>query len=48
METILDRPIRRGLDQAINECIETLEAENTPGIFVCDKTEKMASQEEES
>jgi len=50
MEEIRGKPVRRGLDKAINECLDTLENkvvttnEEDKVIEVCDFTEKMASE----
>ena len=44
---ILDKPIERNFDKAINECFDKLENGNSVDVFVCDQTEKMASEEEE-
>ena len=43
---ILDKPIERNFDKAINQCIDTLENGNSIDITVCDNTEKMASEKE--
>lgn len=42
---ILDKPIERNFDKAINHCLDKLENGNSVDVFVCDQTEKMASEE---
>lgn len=50
---IRGKPIVRGMDSAINECLDTLENkvvatdDQDKVIEVCDFTEKMASEEDE-
>lgn len=45
---ILDKPVERNFDKAINQCFDKLENGNPIDVLVCDKTEKMAVQEEEN
>jgi len=45
---ILDKSVERNFDKAINQCFDKLENGNPIDILVCDKTEKMAVQEEEN
>jgi len=45
---ILDKPVERNFDKAINQCFDKLENGNPIDILVCDQTEKMAGQEEQS
>lgn len=44
---ILDKPIERNFDKAINQCIDTLENGNSIDITVCDNTEKMSEETEQ-
>ena len=43
---ILDKPVERNFDKAINQCFDKLENGNRIDILVCDQTEKMAGEEE--
>ncbi len=43
---ILDKPVERNFDKAINQCFDKLENGNSIEILVCDQTEKMAGEEE--
>ena len=43
---IIDKPIERNFDKALNQCIDTLEKGNSIDVMVCDNTEKMASEKE--
>ncbi len=45
---ILDKPVERNFDKAINQCFDKLENGDSVDILICDKTEKMAEQEEEN
>ena len=45
---ILDKPVERNFDKAINQCFDKLENGNPIDVLVCDQTEKMASTEEEN
>ena len=45
---ILDKPVERNFDKAINQCLDKLENGNPIDVLVCDQTEKMAGQEEEN
>jgi len=38
---ILDKPIERNFDKAINQCIDKLEGGNSVDVMVCDQTEKI-------
>lgn len=42
---ILDKPIERNFDKAVNQCLDKLEDGTSVDVFVCDQTEKMASEE---
>ena len=44
---ILDRPIERNFDKAINQCIDKLENGNSIDVMVCDQTEKMSEEVEQ-
>ena len=44
---ILDKPVERNFDKALNQCFDKLENGTPVDVFVCDQTEKMASDEEE-
>jgi len=51
LSEIRGKPVRRGLDTAINECLDKLEdqidePQSSPSIEVCDLTSKMAKVEE--
>lgn len=53
LSEIRGKPVRRGLDTAINECLTKLEgqiddSQSSPTIEVCDFTKKMANDEEET
>ena len=39
---ILDKPVERNFDKAINQCLDKLENGNPIDVLVCDQTEKMA------
>lgn len=39
---ILDKPVERNFDKAINQCIDKLENGNSVDVTVCDQTEKMS------
>ena len=43
---IIDKPIERNFDKAVNQCIDKLENGNSIDVMVCDQTEKMAEEEE--
>ena len=43
---ILDKPVERNFDKAINQCFDKLENGNSIDVLVCDQTEKMAGDEE--
>ncbi len=43
---IIDKPVERNFDKAINQCIDTLENGKSVDVLVCDQTEKMAEDEE--
>jgi len=43
---IIDKPIERNFDKALNQCIDTLEKGNSIDVTVCDQTEKMTDQED--
>ena len=45
---ILDKPVERNFDKAINQCFDKLENGDSVDILICDKTEKMAEQEEKN
>ena len=45
---ILEKPVERNFDKAINQCFDKLENGNPIDVLVCDQTEKMADQEEEN
>lgn len=45
---ILEKPVERNFDKAINQCIDKLENGNSIDVLVCDQTEKMAGQEEKN
>ena len=44
---ILDKPIERNFDKAVNDCLDKLENGNSIDVLVCDQTEKMAGDEQE-
>jgi len=44
---IIDKPVERNFDKALNQCLDKLENGNSVDVLVCDKTEKMAEDEEE-
>jgi len=44
---IIDKPVERNFDKAINQCIDKLENGNSVDVLVCDQTEKMAEDEQE-
>lgn len=44
---ILDKPVERNFDKAINQCFDKLENGNSIDVLVCDQTEKMAGDIEE-
>ena len=44
---ILDKPVERNFDKAINQCIDKLENGNSVDVMVCDQTEKMSEEVEE-
>ena len=44
---IIDKPVERNFDKAINDCIDKLENGNSVDVLVCDQTEKMAGDAEE-
>jgi len=48
VSNILDKPVERNFDKAINQCFDKLENGNSIDVLVCDKTEKMADREEEN
>ena len=39
---ILDKPVERNFDKAINQCFDKLENGNPIDVLVCDQTEAMA------
>ena len=43
---ILDKPVKRNFDKAVNQCLDKLENGNSIDVLVCDQTEKMAGAEE--
>ena len=43
---ILDKPVERNFDKAINQCLDKLENGNPIDVLVCDQTEKMATAEQ--
>jgi len=43
---ILDKPVERNFDKAVNQCLDKLENGNSIDVLVCDQTEKMAEDEE--
>ena len=43
---ILDKPVERNFDKAINQCFDKLENGNPIDVLVCDQTEAMAGDEE--
>lgn len=45
---ILEKPVERNFDKAINQCLDKLEDGTPVDVFVCDQTEKMASEDEEN
>jgi len=51
LSEIRGKPVRRGLDTAINDCLNKLEgqiedSQSSPSIEVCDFTNKMAEENE--
>ena len=44
---ILDKPVERNFDKAINQCIDKLEGGNSVDVMVCDQTEKMSEEAEQ-
>lgn len=44
---ILDKPIERNFDKAVNQCIDKLENGNSVDVTVCDQTEKMSEEAEQ-
>jgi len=44
---ILDKPIERNFDRAINQCLDKLEDGNSVDVMVCDQTEKMSEESEQ-
>jgi len=46
MENILEKPIKRNFDRAINECIDKLESDAPIDVLVCDQTEKFAGDDD--
>jgi len=47
MEEILEKPIKRNFDQAINQCLDKLDSGEPVDVLVCDQTEKFAGDEQE-
>lgn len=50
LSDIRGKPVRRGLDTAINECLDKLEeqsndSQSSPSIEVCDFTNQMAEED---
>jgi len=43
---ILDKPIERNFDKAVNQCIDKLENGNSVDVTVCDQTKKMSEEAE--
>jgi len=43
---IIDKPVERNFDKAINQCLDQLENGNSVDVLVCDLTEKMAEDEQ--
>ncbi len=43
---IIDKPVERNFDKAVNLCLDKLENGNSVDVLVCDQTEKMAEDEE--
>jgi len=41
---ILDKPVERNFDKAINQCIDKLENGNSIDVMVCEQTEKMSEE----
>lgn len=41
---ILDKPVERNFDKAVNQCLDRLEDGTPVDVFVCDQTEKMATE----
>ena len=41
---ILEKPVERNFDKAINQCIDKLEGGNSVDVMVCDNTEKMSKE----
>jgi len=41
---ILDKPVERNFDKAINQCIDKLENGNSIDVMVCELTEKMSEE----
>lgn len=39
---ILDKPVERNFDKAVNQCLDKLENGNAVDVLVCDQTEAMA------
>jgi len=46
MEDILEKPITRNFDRAINECLDKLDSGESIDVLVCDQTEKFAGDEQ--
>ncbi len=44
---IIDKPVERNFDKAVNQCLDQLENGNSVDVLVCDQTEKMAEDEPE-
>ena len=42
---IIEKPVERNFDKAVNQCIDTLENGNSIDISCCENTEKMANKE---
>ena len=43
---IIDKPVERNFDKAVNLCLDKLENGNSVDVLVCDQTEKMAEDKE--
>ncbi len=43
---ILDKPVERNFDKAVNQCLDKLENGKSVDVLICDQTEKMAEDEE--
>ena len=44
---ILDKPVERNFDKAVNQCIDKLENGNSVDVTVCEQTEKMSEETEQ-